>query len=110
VLRIPCPYLGSVVELTTERERHIQDTHPDLLPAYFDQFAVTVADPGEVRLDEFRDAMRLFSRWFPEVKGGKFIVVAIVSNPAPARRHWVRTPYIAKRLVTRTVEWKRDSQ
>ena len=32
--RFPCPYLGGEVELTEERERHITERHPDLLPEY----------------------------------------------------------------------------
>ena len=110
MLRIPCPYLEGVVELRRERDRHIREFHPDLFPTYFDQFVLTVADPDEVRLDDLRDATRLFSRWFREVKGGKFIVVAIVSEPPSARRRRVRTAYVARRLVRRTVEWKRDSR
>jgi hypothetical protein len=27
-----CPYLGGEVQLTEEREKHIADNHPDLLP------------------------------------------------------------------------------
>jgi len=30
----PYPYLNSEVELTDEREEHIAQTHPDLLPEY----------------------------------------------------------------------------
>ena len=30
----PCPYLGGDVELTDERERHIAERHPDLLPEH----------------------------------------------------------------------------
>ena len=110
MLRIPCPYLESVVEMTREREAHIQVRHPDLLPGHIDQLVLTVADPDEVRRDEYRDATRLFSRWFPEVKGGKFITVAIVSDRFPAERHWIRTAYITRRPVRRKVEWKRDSR
>ena len=33
-MRFFCPYLSAEVELTNEREQHIQETHPDLLPDY----------------------------------------------------------------------------
>ena len=105
-----CPYLGGPVELTRERERHVRNRHPELLPGCFDQFVLTVADPDEVRLDELRDTTRSFSRWFPELKGGKFITVAVVSDRSPAERHWIRTAYVTRRLVRRKVEWKRDSR
>jgi hypothetical protein len=33
----PCPYLGGEVELSDERERHIAQHHPDLLPDHKDR-------------------------------------------------------------------------
>ena len=30
----PCPYLKGEVELTDERERHIAERHPELLPEH----------------------------------------------------------------------------
>jgi hypothetical protein len=41
----PCPYLQSEVELTEERERHIVERHPDLLPEHRVCIADTLADP-----------------------------------------------------------------
>lgn len=31
---LSCPHLGGDVELTEEREQHIRERYPDLLPAY----------------------------------------------------------------------------
>ncbi len=31
-----CPYLKTHIELTDEREAHIREKHPELLPAYRD--------------------------------------------------------------------------
>ena len=45
-----CPYLNAGVELTDEREQHIRDKHPELLPTYREHLSRTVADP-EVRKD-----------------------------------------------------------
>ena len=44
----PCPYLGQSVELTSEREQHIIQTHPGTLPDYLSQLAQTLNDPDEV--------------------------------------------------------------
>jgi hypothetical protein len=104
----PCPYLHGTVELTEERRGHILLKHPDLLPEYLDQFVRTLADPDEVRRDPRFPATRLFSRWFENIKAGKFIVVAVVSDPPPEERHWVVTAYIAGRLVQGAMEWKRS--
>ncbi|MGH7094470.1 MAG: hypothetical protein ACREFB_13165, partial [Stellaceae bacterium] len=69
------------VQLNKERESHIAERHPDLLPAYRDRIAATLADPDQVRRSRrFGDA-RLLSRWYSDVKGGKHVVVVVVSVP-----------------------------
>lgn len=35
--RYPCPFLRCQVELTQDRERHIAERHPDLLPEHADR-------------------------------------------------------------------------
>ena len=47
--RFPCPYLKGEVELTEERERHIAERHPDLLPEHRERVAETLGDPDQVR-------------------------------------------------------------
>src|SRR5438132_12290782 len=39
----PCPYLNASVELTDERERHIAEHHPELLPSHREWLAETLA-------------------------------------------------------------------
>ena len=51
---------------------------------------------------------RLFTRWFESVRGGKHIVVVVVSESAPGSRHWVITAYIARKLAKGDIEWKRN--
>src|SRR5437016_3889561 len=99
-----CPYLQSVVELTDERENHIAEQHPDLLPQHRDQLAETLADPDQVRRSARFNNARLFTRWFDQVGGGKHIVVVVVADAAPAKRHWVVTAYIARKLVEGVTE------
>ncbi|MBZ5564764.1 MAG: hypothetical protein LAP13_20375 [Acidobacteriia bacterium] len=89
-MRLTCPYLGDEVELTPERERHIQERHPDLLPNYSRHIGDTLAAPDQVRRSARLGNARLFSRWFEDIIGGKHVVVAVVSEVAP-RRHWVVT-------------------
>ena len=79
----PYPYLGVLVELTDERRRHILLKHPDLLPEYIDYVAETLAEPDEVRRDSRFPATRVFARWCESVKGGKFVVIGVVSDPSP---------------------------
>jgi hypothetical protein len=100
---IACPYLGAVVEYSDERGKHIAEHHPDLLPQHWDRIAAALADPDQVRRSRrFGDA-RLFSRWFPDLKGGKHVVVVVVSEP-DVPRHWVVTAYITRALSPGAIE------
>lgn len=106
--RFPCPYLGAEVELTDERSVHITRHHPELLPEHLEALSRTLADPDEMRRDERFPGTRAFSRWFDDVKGGKHVVVMVVSDAAPVR-HWVVTAFIARRLSAKgEVEWTRS--
>lgn len=105
--RLPCPYLKTEVELTDERESHIRDKHPDLLPQYREFLVQTLADPDEVRRDTRFPNSLLFSHWFSGVKGGKFVVVVVVADPPPTDRYWIVTAYVARQLSGGTVTWTR---
>ena len=108
ISKFPCPYLSSEVELSSEREKHIAENHPDLLPEYRDCIAETLAEPDQVRLSaRFKNA-RLFTRWFDFVRSGKYFVVVVLSESRPLKRHWVVTAYVARRLAGGEIEWKRN--
>jgi len=104
----PCPYLKGEVELTDERKAHIAHTHPDLLPEYLVQIGQTLANPDQVRRSTRINAARLFCRWFEDVRQGKYVVVVVVSEVAPTKRHWIITAYITRRLANGEVEWHKD--
>lgn len=106
-MNLRCPYLKTHVELTEERETHIREKHPEILPQYRDHIDQTLADPDEVRRDTRFPNSLLFSHWFPDVKGGKFIVVVVVADSLPADRYWIVTAYVARKLSGGTVTWKR---
>jgi len=104
----PCPYLKEEVELTDEREKHIAEHHPDLLPSHRDKIGDALADPDEVRRSARFGSARLFSKWYDSLRGGKFVVVVVVTEAGPAGRSWIITAYIAGRLAGGSVEWKRS--
>jgi hypothetical protein len=106
--RFLCPYLRAEVELTDERERHIAERHPDLLPEHRDRVVETLADPDEVRRSVRFGSARLFSRWYTDLRGGKHVVVVVVSEAMPTERHWVITAYIARKLAEGGTEWTRS--
>jgi hypothetical protein len=106
--RLPCPFLRGEVELTEERQVHIAERHPDLLPEHIPRLALTPAEPDLVRQSSRFGQARLFSRWFPEVRGGKHLVAVVVSQGAEHPRHWVITAYLSRRLAVREVLWERN--
>jgi len=106
VTRLACPFLHGEVEFTAERERHIQDRHPDLLPAHLDRVRQTLAQPDEVRRSARLANAHLFSRWFDNIGDGKHVVVVVASEHSG--RHWVMTAYLARKLAEGAVEWKRN--
>ena len=108
VALIECPYLGGQVELTDEREKHIAEHHPDLLPEHRERIMETVSDPDQVRRSSRMRRARMFTRWFDGLRGGKNVVVVVVSDPGPGGRHWIVTAYIARRLAGGEIEWTRS--
>jgi hypothetical protein len=44
-----CPYLRRKVELNREREKHITEHHPDLLPGNRKFIITTLSDPDHIR-------------------------------------------------------------
>jgi hypothetical protein len=106
--RFACPFLKSEVELTGERETHIELRHPDLLPEYRQCLAQTLADPDLVRQSPRFSQARLFSSWFAEVRGGKHLVVVVLSQGTESLRNWVVTAYLARRLAEGDLLWQRN--
>ena len=106
--RFACSYLHGEVELTDEREQHITQRHPDLLPEYREQIVETLASPDQVRRSRRFGNARLLSRWFETVRGGKYVIVIVVSDPAPSDRHWIITAYLARRVEEGVIEWTRN--
>lgn len=96
MIRFNCPVLGSDVELTDERARHIAERHPDLLPAHLAELGAAVREPNDV-LPAFVGDKRLFVRWADTIKGGRYVVAVVVSE---GTRHWIVTAYLTRRPPT----------
>jgi hypothetical protein len=105
--RFPCPYLGTDVELSDAQERHIATRHPDLWPRRRGLVAETLASPDEVRRSVRSGDARLFTRWYDDGRGGKYMVVVVVTQTAP-KRHWIVTAYVARKLQEGAVEWRKS--
>ena len=108
MVRFPCPYLQGEVELTDERESHIAENHPDLLPDHRDKIATTLSEPDEVRRSVRFTSARLFVKWHDNLRGGKHVVVVVVTEGTPVGRHWIVTAYVARKLAEGEKEWERN--
>lgn len=94
-----CPHLKGKVELTTERKQHIAVRHPDLLPAHKSLIKLVLAKPDKIRSSNNFPKAKLLSRWFENLKGGKYLVVVVVSDHKPIARNWIITAYITRKLA-----------
>ena len=106
--RFQCPWLGREVELAAEREIHIEDRHPDLLPRHRVKLAEVLADPDVVRHSVRASSILLFSRWYTDVGRGRHIVVVVVDESRAPLRSWILTAYTALRIGGGEVLWERS--
>jgi hypothetical protein len=108
VALLSCPYLGAEVELSEERERHISAHHPDLLPAHRSRIEETIADPDMIRRSNRVGNARLFTKWFADIRGGRFVIVVVVHDPGLEKRPWIITAYLSRKLKEGEIEWERN--
>jgi hypothetical protein len=106
---IQCNYLGAEVECSEERWNHILQRHPELVPAHWASIEQTVSDPDEIRDDPRGPMSHRFTRWFEGIKGGKFVVVVVVSSIEPNARHWIVTAFPARKPPKGRLLWKREN-
>jgi hypothetical protein len=108
ITRFQCPRLGGDVELTAEREGHIRERHPDLLPAHRERIGDVLADPDVIRRSVRASTARLFSKWYDDLREGRHVVVVVVSEGGTTARHWIVTAYMTRTLGEGEVEWQRS--
>jgi hypothetical protein len=105
---LACPFLGTEVELSEDRERHIRSHHPDLLPGCRARMIETVADPDQVRRSDRVGNAKLFSKWYSDLRGGKHVVVVVVNDEGEKSRPWIITAYLARQLKEGEIEWRKS--
>lgn len=105
---LACPYLGTDVELTAEREQHILRHHPDLLPSHRGRMIEAVGDPDQIRRSIRVGNAKVFSKWYPDSQGGSHVVVVVISDRGQQTHPWVITAYLARKLKEGEIEWQRS--
>jgi hypothetical protein len=68
---------------------------------------LALGDPDMVRRSRRCSTARQFSRWFADIRGGKHVVV-VVGEDVQAKRYWIVTAYLTRRLAEGELEWERD--
>jgi hypothetical protein len=100
--RFACPFLAGEVELTTEREGHILDHHPELREILFKRLRGTLHAPDAVRRSVRSPNALEFLRWYPVFPRRKWVVVVVISDLARGEkqtlsRHWIVTAYVTSK-------------
>ena len=96
-----CPALGRQVGLTDEREEHIERRHEDLLPEHLEELRRTLAEPHELVPDPLDDECVWFIRWTDTIKGGRFVLAVVCSDPGDPPRSWIITAFLTRSLPPR---------
>ena len=91
-----CPYLGAPVELTDEREAHIDERHGELLPGLYRFFRETLEFPHTIQRSASSSHVRLFSRWHTNLLDGKYVIIVVGTQDYPATRHYIITALLIK--------------
>ena len=87
--------IGKPVELTDERQAHILRYHPDVGP-FFDRIGDSLAHPDALRRSSQDSAIVLFYKFYPDILGGKYMVVVVKEN----ERSFILTVYLTKSIRT----------
>jgi hypothetical protein len=64
--------------------------------------------PERVRRTARLENAWLFSQWFPQVRGGKHLVIVVITESGQLQRHWIITSYLARRLAGGETEWEQN--
>jgi hypothetical protein len=91
-----CPFFDGAVELTDEREDHIQTAHPDLLPEHLDELTLTLAEPDDV-IQALEVEKRFFLRRSATIGSRRYVVAVVVSDTSRTDRHWLVTAFLTRR-------------
>lgn len=107
---LECPYLGAPVELTVEREQHVERAHPTLLPDCLDQLRETRADQDFVGMRLGRPEFAFVRKWPEELRGRSIVIVVLAGRDleSDTLRRWVVTAYISRRTITWRPIWTRS--
>ena len=86
--------LRQPVEFTDERRAHILKRHPAAAP-FMERIRDVLALPQQIRRSTYDPEVLLFSRFYPDILGGKHLVVVVRIDG----RRFILTVYLTRRLA-----------
>ena len=64
-------------------------------------------DPDSIRKSARYQNARIFTKYFDNIRNGKYIAVVILSDAIPEQRDWIITAYITRKLNGGEIEWEK---
>ncbi|NEP80344.1 MAG: hypothetical protein F6K39_20550 [Okeania sp. SIO3B3] len=50
----------------------------------------------------------MLSRWYPNIRKGRYIVVIVVTDTVPEERNWIVTAYLTTKITQGEIIWTRN--
>ena len=102
-MKILVDVFGHKVELSNERWKHIVLEHPEV-EEYRGKIEEVLQSPDVVKESKRDKSVELYYKYYPEILGGKYLlVVAKIKPPC-----FVVTMYVTDRIKKGVVVWKRN--
>jgi hypothetical protein len=108
MILLECPFLKEAVRLSSEREGHILRRHDDFGPLLQQYLSEVLSQPDRIIWSRDDERILLFSRWYPALLDGKFVVVAVVLDPTGRNQPWIITAYVARKPRAGVLAWRRS--
>lgn len=83
--------ISKIVELTRERQQHIFDYHPDIIP-FFNKIPEVLKHPDQIRRSTYDKEVILFYKYYSDILGGKYLSVVVKIN----KRNFILTAYLTQ--------------
>lgn len=98
-----CSYLETEVILTLERKTHVRTYHPDV-QKHTGKIREVLLSPDQIRESKYDEDAILFYKFYPEIKGGKYVSVVVKKGA----RNVILTCYLTDRIKGGALLWKKD--
>ena len=106
MILLECPYLKQPVRISTEREQHVLEEHSHMAADWPHMLREVLLRPDEIRWSHRRASTLVFGRWYPQLLGGKYVLVVVVLYASGRQEPWIVTAYVARHWRAGEVAWR----